>query len=261
MMAWSLTTTPAAIGVNSKSTVKYRKNARVADKMAKAKEITAGVYQVGGDGLSRAEDCCVYLIDGGGESALIDAGAGRSASMIWSNIIATGIDVSSLKHIVVTHGHIDHIGGLAFLKEKLQAQVIAHSLELPAIEEGLPQLTAASWYGVTYEKVKVEQVLKGEEQRLKLGQVELICPHTPGHTPGGISPYVDITGKRVLFGQDIHGPFNQQWGSDLKEWRISMQKLLELEADILCEGHFGIYSPAAAVRKYIEGYLRQYSRK
>ena len=67
--------------------------------MARVKEITAGVYQVGGDGLSRAEDCCVYLVDGGGDSALIDTGAGRSASMIWSNIIATGIDMSSLKHI------------------------------------------------------------------------------------------------------------------------------------------------------------------
>ncbi|WP_276620482.1 hypothetical protein [Syntrophomonas wolfei] len=41
--------------------------------MARVKEITAGVYQVGGDGFSRSEDCCVYLVDGGGESALIDA--------------------------------------------------------------------------------------------------------------------------------------------------------------------------------------------
>ena len=40
-----------------------------------------------------------------------------------------------------------------------------------------------------------------------------------------------------------------------------MQKLIELEADILCEGHFGIYSPASAVKKYIEGYLRQYGQK
>ncbi|MPN63429.1 hypothetical protein SDC9_211188 [bioreactor metagenome] len=37
-----------------------------------------------------------------------------------------------------------------------------------------------------------------------------------------------------------------------------MQKLLDLKADILCEGHFGIYQPAAAVRKYIEGYMQRY---
>ncbi len=228
--------------------------------MARAKEITAEVYQVGGDGLSRGEDCCVYLVDGGTESALIDTGAGRSASMIIDNIRAIGVELSSLKYIVVTHGHIDHIGGLAFLKEQLQAQVIAHQLELPAIEKGLPHLTAASWYGVKYEKVMVDQVLQGEEEIIKVGQLELVCLHTPGHTVGGISPYIDIGGKRVLFGQDIHGPFNEKWGSDLNQWELSMQKLIELKADILCEGHFGIYSPASAVRKYIEGYLRQYGQ-
>ena len=229
--------------------------------MTKAKEITAEVYQVGGGGFSRGEDCCVYLVDGGTESALIDTGTGRSASMIMDNIKATGVELSSLKYIVVTHGHIDHIGGLAFLKEQLQVQVVAHQLELPAIEKGLPHLTAASWYGVKYEKVKVDRVLQGDEEKIKLDQLELVCLHTPGHTVGGISPYIDIGGKRILFGQDIHGPFNEQWGSDLNQWELSMQKLMELEADILCEGHFGIYSPASAVKKYIEGYLRQYGQK
>jgi len=34
--------------------------------------------------------------------------------------------------------------------------------------------------------------------------------------------------------------------------------LLDLEADILCEGHFGIYQPAGAVKKYIQGYLQRF---
>ncbi|NLN88481.1 MAG: Zn-dependent hydrolase, partial [Syntrophomonadaceae bacterium] len=65
-------------------------------------------------------------------------------------------------------------------------------------------------------------------------------------------------GQRVLFGQDIHGPFNEEWGSDMQQWRKSMQTLLDLEADILCEGHFGVYQPAKAVKKYIEGYLQRF---
>ena len=39
-----------------------------------------------------------------------------------------------------------------------------------------------------------------------------------------------------------------------------MRGLLKLKADILCEGHFGIYRPAVEVRRYIEGYLRTYKR-
>lgn len=228
--------------------------------MGNAVKITDGVFQVGGDGLSDAADCCVYLVDGGAESALIDTGAGKNTSLLFANIMATGVKLSSLEYIIVTHGHIDHIGGLAFLKDKLQAQVVAHQLELPAVEEGLPHLTAASWYGVKYEPAKVDYVLKGDEERVKLGNLELVCLLTPGHTAGGISPYVDVGGKRVLFGQDIHGPFNQQWGSDMNQWRLSMQKLIDIKADILCEGHFGIYEPASAVKDYIDSYLRQYGK-
>jgi len=70
--------------------------------------------------------------------------------------------------------------------------------------------------------------------------------------------YLDRDGQRVLFGQDIHGPFNRAFGSDLSAWRKSMQALLALDADILCEGHFGVYSPKSRVRAYIEHYLEEY---
>ena len=46
--------------------------------------------------------------------------------------------------------------------------------------------------------------------------------------------------------------------SDVSQWRSSMQKLLELKADILCEGHFGTFRPAERVERYIKGYLDQH---
>jgi glyoxylase-like metal-dependent hydrolase (beta-lactamase superfamily II) len=81
---------------------------------------------------------------------------------------------------------------------------------------------------------------------------------TPGHTPGSISVLVESEGKKVLFGQDLHGPFNEGFLSDLQDYQVSMQKLLDLEADILCEGHFGIFQPGSQVKKYIEKYKSQY---
>jgi glyoxylase-like metal-dependent hydrolase (beta-lactamase superfamily II) len=221
-------------------------------------QVCPHIYQVGGNGLSDPDDCCVYLVEGDQASALIDAGAGLSAPRLIDNMIECGMDIQAIKYIVATHGHIDHIGGLKDLQEKLQAQVIAHQLELPAIQEGLVQLTAADWYGVDYRKVKVDRILQGNQETVSLGDWQLVCLHTPGHTPGGISVYVDTDSRRVLFGQDIHGPFNREWGSDLKKWRESMQTLLALQADILCEGHFGIYEPAAQVRSYIESCLQRY---
>ena len=59
------------------------------------------------------------------------------------------------------------------------------------------------------------------------------------------------------FGQDIHGPLLACLGLGSKEVRASMQKLLALRADALCEGHAGIYRGEKA-GKYIESYLNRY---
>lgn len=227
--------------------------------MGKFQQICTGVYQVGGGRFSRGDDCLVFLVEDQGECALIDMGAGASVSQIFDNIHAAGYELESIKYLIATHGHIDHIGGLPEMRRVLsRAQVVAHRLELPAIEEGRPELTAADWYGVSYKPVKVDLVID-PEQTLPLGSLMLHCLHTPGHTRGSMSLFLDVDQKKVLFGQDIHGPFDKNWGSDLKAWKNSMEILLSLKADILCEGHFGIYSPASRVQEYIESYLRRFT--
>ncbi len=222
--------------------------------MLKPRKVWDGIYLVGGPQLTDDRDCCIYLVDGGSELALIDAGLGFSCHAVLENIKMLGLDTILLKYVIATHGHIDHIGGLRYFKD-LGLTVICHEMEYGAVVKGEARLTAEWYYGVKYRPVSADLLLKGEMQDIPVGNLVLRCLHTPGHTPGGISPYVDINDTRVLFGQDIHGPFDPSWGSDMEKWRDSMHKLLELEADILCEGHFGIYSPADKVREYIQYYL------
>jgi len=223
-----------------------------------AVRICPHVYQVGGGNLSHPDDCCVYLVESEKELALIDAGAGKGSERIIKNIKNCGFSPEGVKYILITHGHIDHIGGLKDLQAKTGALILAHELEIDAIENGNPVLTAADWYGVKYQPVKVNQVIKKDSETLTMNKIEFVFLHTPGHTPGSLSILCWCAGLKVIFGQDIHGPFNQEWGSDINKWRSSMQRLVNLDADILCEGHFGIYKPATVVRKYIKSYLRRY---
>lgn len=216
------------------------------------------VYAVGGPSLSAPEDCCVYLVDAGFELVLIDSGVGYGMAIIEKNIKSLGFEPAQIWHAVATHCHVDHIGGMAYLKENYGSKIIAHELDRAGIEGENDDLTAASMYGLNLRHVKVDLPLRDEINKLHLGNLEFSFLHTPGHTPGSLSILIDTKDGRVLFGQDIHGPFSPQWGSNLNNWRLSMEKLLVLKADILCEGHAGVYR-GEEIRKYIEAYLKRYS--
>ncbi len=188
-----------------------------------------------------------------GDLILIDSGAGGSFDSLVSNIRSLGLDPKKLKAVLATHAHIDHIGSLHQFQAKYAVQVIAHELDAAKIEQA--RGVGAEVYGVPYTPCRVDLRITGSEQSLTFGNYELKVIHIPGHTPGSVAAYIEIEKKKVLFGQDIHGPYYREWGADTAKARQSLQKLIDLKADILCEGHFGIYQPATAVERYIRGYL------
>ncbi|HEX4164806.1 MAG TPA: MBL fold metallo-hydrolase [Bryobacteraceae bacterium] len=89
----------------------------------------------------------------------------------------------TLRQIVVTHAHIDHIGGAAQIKRITGAPVLFHQADLPIL--GMLEMQAA-WLGIpTPEQVALDQ---SAEDGLSAGIPGLDAKviHTPGHTPGSI---------------------------------------------------------------------------
>ncbi len=99
----------------------------------------------------------------------------------------------TVKAIVSTHAHIDHVGGLSKLHQYTGAPVLMHRDDLPLYQAMDMQ---ASFLGVLPpELTDVDQLLK-EGDVLRWGGFEAQVIHTPGHTPGSVSLYLPHdTGK------------------------------------------------------------------
>ncbi len=225
--------------------------------MIKPYKIIEDIYIVGGPDITDNRDSCIYVIDLE-EIVMIDSGEGHSVNKIINNINMLGLNPENIKNIILTHCHIDHIGGAPELRKRFGAKIYIHKLDAVALERGDQILTASTWYGTEFPATKVDIKFNKEEEVLIIGDQRIVCLYTPGHTPGSISIYLDRGGKRILFAQDLHGPLLEEFGSSLEQWDRSTKKLLDLNADILCEGHFGIYRTKKEVENYIRSYRRQY---
>jgi len=215
------------------------------------RKIINNLYHVGDSG------CSIFMVNSGTEGGLVLIDCGMNIGLIHK-IKNEGLKPRNIKHCFLTHCHIDHIGACSdLLVITPDVKFYAHELDADAIEnKGFNSKTAASWYGVKYQPIKLFKRIKEEIEEFSIGNYIFKSIHTPGHTPGSISIYVKMGDKGVLFPGDVHGPFMKNFDSNLRDFQKSMQKLLELNAEILCEGHFGIFQPAIKVEEYIKHYMK-----
>ncbi len=93
----------------------------------------------------------------------------------------------TVKAIVSTHAHIDHVGGLSKLHQYTGAPVLMHRDDLPLYQA--MEMQAAFLGVLPPELTDVDQLLK-EGDILRWGTFEAQVIHTPGHTPGSVSLYL-----------------------------------------------------------------------
>jgi len=176
----------------------------------------------------------VYLIEGS-RPAVIDAGIMEDAERTIRRIKATGI---SPEIMVLTHRHVDHVGGAKRLSEAFGiTEIYAGTKDADAIRNA-DDTTGARDFGLDMESVDVIPISEGDY--IDMGSERLSVMETPGHTIGSIS-LLDGEKTALFSGDTVFadggvGRWDLPTG-DLKALIISVKRLCALNPVSLYPGH------------------------
>ncbi len=175
-------------------------------------------------------NCYVVGDESSKEGMIIDPGA--EANGILSSVEELELDI---KFIVLTHGHMDHVGALAEVKEATGAELAIHASDALFLQ-GNPLKQA---FSPSPQALPSPDVLLKEGDTIDIGKLHVQVLHTPGHTPGGIcllEEGIVFTGD-TLFNFGI-GRADFPGASYDEELDSIRTKLLTLPDDTaVCPGH------------------------
>lgn len=136
-----------------------------------------------------------YLVDTGDGLVLLDAGIQESVYLLVDSIHRLGFDPRDIRHLFLTHGHFDHIGGARLIQEISGCKIyfppddlffLTERRDLIIMEDHVPEFQVDVQYD--YQSV------------YEIGDCAFWAEHSPGHTPGTSSVFYRVThgGKPVV---------------------------------------------------------------
>jgi glyoxylase-like metal-dependent hydrolase (beta-lactamase superfamily II) len=154
--------------------------------------IAGNLYYVG------TYDLASYLIVTEKGNILINTGLANSLSIIKENIKALGFDYKSIKILLLTQAHFDHLGAMAEIKKETGAKLYVDEKDADALETGGKLDYELGKYGISFKPVKPDFLLKNND-KIKLGSTTLTMLHHPGHTKGSCSFIFDTKDKNSSY--------------------------------------------------------------
>lgn len=179
-----------------------------------------------------------YIFEDGERTYLIDTGASRKAPKIVRAFENANVPLGRVGKIVLTHRHLDHMGGAAFLVQETHASLACHGDDTPYVDgrEKAPMPLLMRLF-MRVHPAPVSVVLKEGD---RVGP--LVVLHTPGHTAGEVALY--DPGRKLLFSGDsvverkgrltLPAP---KYATNLEQAVRSLDRLRALDVEVLLPGH------------------------
>ncbi len=134
-------------------------------------------------------NCYIVGSESTREGMVIDPGG--NGKEILRQVREIGLDI---KYVVLTHGHIDHIGAVKEVKEATGAEFCVHSGETRLVQER----PLGSIVGLQYPILPAPDCWLNGGDSIDIGDLHFLVLHTPGHSPGGIC----LLGEGIVFSGD-----------------------------------------------------------
>jgi len=206
--------------------------------MAAASKSVVGKPVIDGVGWIPGGFVNMYSFREGDETYLIDTGWSRKAKQILRAFRDANVPPASVGKVLLTHHHLDHMGGAACLREKMPAPLACHADDAPFVEgRAKARMPFLLRLFARVHPAPVTSVLKDGDQ---VGP--LLVVHVPGHTPGEVAFYHPR--RKLLFSGDSvvehKGRFTMPAGkfaTSLPQAVQSLSRLRALDVDVVLPGH------------------------
>lgn len=225
--------------------------------MTEVTQLRPGIWQVSLPFQGEHNIIGAYLLAGGDEVALVDPGPGSTSEALLAGIRQAGFTPQQITHILATHIHLDHTGGVGTLLHAMpQARVLVHGKGAPhMIAPEKLIASSARIYGERMQELwgSIEPIPEERVQIIKGGDVlnivgrRLEVHYTPGHAIHHVIFFDahsgdlfagDVAGVR-LQGVDYVRPPTPPPDLDIEAWSSSIDTLKKLHPDVLYLAHFG----------------------